>query len=232
MNQIYNQSLVIIPAFNEEGSVGSVVSGVRKLGLKILVVDDHSTDLTMEEALDHGALVLGLASQLGSWGAIQTGLRYALKNGYHYGVTMDADGQHPPESLPALLCPENLHNFDMVIGSCPERVSSLRKIAWKWFGHISSTKFQDPTSGLRVYNRPAMQLMLDKKAYMFDYQDMGVLLLLRKHGFRIKEIPVEMLPRKIGHSRVFNSWFNVCRYMAVTSSLSACKFRQKCKRRV
>jgi glycosyltransferase involved in cell wall biosynthesis len=223
---------VIIPAFNEEGSVGKIVSEVRCLGLRVLVVDDHSSDFTRDEALDNGATVLTLVSRLGSWGAIQTGFRYALKNDYKYGITMDADGQHAPECISYLLCPENLKKFDVIIGSCPERVSALRKIAWKWFRRISSAKFEDLTSGMRVYNQSAMQLMLDKKAYMFDYQDMGVLLLLRKYGFRIKEVPVHMLPRKIGHSRVFDNWFKVCRYMAVTTSLSACKYRQKSKRRV
>jgi len=227
MKNIINQTLAVIPAYNEQGSVGWVVSGVRRLGMEVLVVDDNSLDRTREEAMAGGARVLSLASRLGAWGATQTGLRYALKTKYKYAVAMDADGQHLPETIPDLLkkgCPEK---HDVIIGSCPERVSSMRKMAWSWFRRLSSTDFLDLTSGFRVYNRRSMRLLLDRRAYLFDYQDMGALLLMKKHGLRINEVPVKMLPRKIGHSKVFNSWFKVFKYMAVTSSLSACKYRQQ-----
>lgn len=220
-------SVAIIPAYNEEESVGLVVMGVRALGMDVVVVNDQSQDLTAVKARESGAVVLDLPIRLGAWGAVQTGFRYALKQGYKYGLTIDADGQHLPESIPVLSARENMTGHDVIIGSCPERVSSLRKIAWTWFRTISSTGFDDLTSGLRIYNRRAMRLLLDKKAYLFDYQDMGALLLMKKHGLRIREVPVGMAPRQCGHSRVFSDWFKVCRYMLVTSFLSACKYRQK-----
>ncbi len=229
---IFKQTIAIIPAYNEEVTVGEVVTEVKALGLEVLVVDDHSLDRTGVMARNRGAVVLSLSTRLGSWGAIQTGLRYALKQKRKYCLTLDADGQHPPENIPLLLKSDALQKADVVIGSCPDRVSPLRKAAWSWFRALSSTDFRDLTSGFRVYNRRAMRLLLDRRAYLFDYQDLGALLLLKKHGLRIKEIPVSMLARKHGHSRVFNSWFKVCKYMAVTSSLSICKFRQKTRDRV
>jgi glycosyltransferase involved in cell wall biosynthesis len=231
MKKIINQTLAVIPAYNEQGSVGVVVSGVRRLGMEVLVVDDNSLDRTRDEAMAGGARVLSLASRLGAWGAIQAGLRYALQNKYEYTVTLDADGQHLPETIPDLLRQDSFKEYDVIIGSCPERVSRMRRFAWTLFRRTSCTDFDDLTSGLRVYNRRAMRLLLDKSAYLFDYQDMGALLLLKKHGLRINEVPVKMLPRKIGHSRVFNNWFKVCRYMAVTTSLSASKFRQKTRKK-
>ncbi|WP_084590998.1 glycosyltransferase family 2 protein [Desulfonatronovibrio magnus] len=228
---IINNSLAIIPAYNEEDSVGKVVQGVRSYGLDVAVVNDQSADLTEAEAKSAGAVVLNLPVRLGAWGAIQTGLRYAIRRGYKYALTIDADGQHLPQSIPYLLAENIIDDYDVIIGSCPERVSRLRKIAWTWFRNISRAEFDDLTSGLRVYNRWSMRLMLDKRAYLFDYQDMGALLMMKKHGLKITEVPVEMSVRLKGHSRVFNNWLKVCKYMLVTSSLSASKFRQKCRKR-
>lgn len=227
MKSIIRQTLAIIPALNEEDSVGEVVARVRSQGLDVLVVNDQSSDQTGPEAMASGAVVLNLAVRLGAWGAIQTGFRYAIKKGYMFGLTLDADGQHLPESIPFLLTKDNIRNYDVVIGSCPGRVSPMRKLAWSWFRKISCTDFDDLTSGLRLYSRWSMRLMLDRRAYLFDYQDMGALLLLRKHGLKIREVPVMMASRESGHSRVFNNWFKVCKYMAVTTLLSASKFRQK-----
>ena len=226
---ILKSSIAIIPAYNEEISVGRVVAGIRSLGLDALVVDDQSSDETGKQAEKSGAVVLNPAVRLGAWGAIQTGFRYAIKNGYMYGVTLDADGQHLPESISDILTEENVRDYDVVIGACPARVSRLRRIAWTWFRSISSTNLGDLTSGLRLYNRWSMRLMLDNRAYLFDYQDMGALLLLKKHGLRIKEAPVQMACREAGQSRVFSSWIKVGKYMIVTTILSVSKFRQKNK---
>ncbi len=227
MEDDVKKCIAIIPAHNEQGSVGRIVAGVKSLGLDVLVVDDQSSDETGKEAENSGAVVLSPAIRLGAWGAMQTGFRYAIKKGYRFGLTLDADGQHLPESIPVLLTKDNIRNFDVIIGSCPERVSRSRQFAWAWFRNISCTDFGDLTSGMRLYSRWSMRLMLDKRAYLFDYQDMGALLLLKKHGLRIKEVPVKMVPREKGHSRVFDSWFKVCKYMAVTTMLSVSKFRQK-----
>lgn len=229
MQDLLQNTLTVIPAHNEADTVGQVVAGVRALGLETLVVDDYSSDSTREEARKNGAQVLRLSAQLGAWGAIQTGLKYCLEKGYQHCITIDADGQHMPFSLLDLLQPGYIQDFDVVIGSCPKRVSWLRRLAWTWFRNLSSISQLDLTSGLRVYNRRAMYILLDKQAYMFDYQDLGVLLLLRKQGLQIKEVPVQMLPRSKGQSRVFKNWLVVCKYMAVVSSLAACKFKQKSK---
>lgn len=231
MQDLLDKSLVVIPAHNEVCTVGQVVEAVLSTGVAPVVVDDHSQDATREEALKHGARVLRLPWRLGAWGAIQTGMMYCLRNGYQYCVTLDADGQHIPGSIQELLHSDYLNKYDVLIGSCPARVSRMRRMAWSWFRSISATDLQDLTSGFRVYSRRAMRLMLDKRAYLFDYQDIGAILLLQKFGLKIKEVPVEMLPRKAGHSRVFNNWFKVAKYMTVTTSLSACKFRQKVKQK-
>src|SRR5579875_1074855 len=97
--------LVIVPAFNEEASVGSVIDEIRAAvpTAGVLVVDDCSTDGTRDEALAHGALVLSLPINLGVGGARRAGFRFAVRNGYGPVVEVDGDGQHDPAQIPRLL---------------------------------------------------------------------------------------------------------------------------------
>ena len=88
--------LVIMPAHNESAIIGDTIRAIiAGTGLPIVVIDDASTDETTAAARrENGAQVLTLVSQLGAWGATQTGMRYALKHGYESVITIDADGQH------------------------------------------------------------------------------------------------------------------------------------------
>ncbi|WP_045220755.1 glycosyltransferase family 2 protein [Desulfonatronum thioautotrophicum] len=209
--------LVIIPAWNEQASIGEVVRQVRALeGFRILVVDDASTDDTADLALRAGAQVLKLPVNLGAWGAMQTGMRFAQRNGYQTVITMDADGQHLAETLPSLLSPLRDYQADVVIGSCTPRGSRARKTAWTLFRWLSGLNVRDLTSGLRAYSGPAVTLLASSRASLLDYQDVGVLLLLRKAGLRIQEVQVAMCPRRHGSSKVFSSWLKVGEYMLLT----------------
>jgi glycosyltransferase involved in cell wall biosynthesis len=161
--------------------------------------------------------VLSPALAQGAWGAMQTGLRYALRRGYRHVVTMDADGQHEPAYIADLIAAGKIH--DVVIGAYPQRGSLLRKWAWRFFRQLTGFGIEDLTSGLRYYNAGACALLADEEATLLDYQDVGVLLLLRRAGFSICEVPVEMYPRKSGPSRIFSSWTTVGRYMLETTLL-------------
>lgn len=213
--------LVIIPARNEMNTVGEVVEEVySSFNCHIVVVDDASSDDTAMRAREAGAYVLPLALQLGAWGATQTGLRYALKNNYQTVVTMDADGQHSPQSIAALLEPIYQKKADVAIGSFPIRGSWQRQLAWHFFKFISDLNLDDLTSGFRVYNKNAIALLASQGATLLDYQDVGVLLLLQKKGLIISEIETTMQPRKSGHSRIFSTWFAVLTYMLHSIILS------------
>ena len=103
-NDSNQRLLAIIPARNEAATVGEIVRRVRAVvGSAILVVNDASSDDTSAQARLAGACVIDLPSQLGAWGAAQTGLRYAKRNRFTAALTLDADGQHHPEELPTLL---------------------------------------------------------------------------------------------------------------------------------
>jgi glycosyltransferase involved in cell wall biosynthesis len=223
--------LAVIPALNEAADIAEVIEKVRAYpGMDVLVVDDGSTDETAAVALVSGAKVLRAPLWQGAWGAIQTGLRYALRHGYSGVVTMDADGQHEPEYLPRLL--EAASQADVVIAACPSRGSRMRHIAWTYFRFLTGFNLDDLTSGFRYYNADACRLLVREEATLLDYQDIGVLLLLRHARLRIAEVPVEMNPRKHGASRVFSSWWTVARYMAETTLLCMARWNQDGRRRV
>lgn len=217
---VASDCLAVIPARNEAGTVGSVVAGVREaLGCRVLVVDDASTDSTISEVRAAGGETLTLPLGLGAWGATQAGIRYALRNGYSGVITLDADGQHLPESLPALFQAQARTGASVVIGTCVERLSRAKRIAWQYLRLLTGLKLGDFTSGLRLYDRRAIEILAGPEASLLDYQDVGVLMLLAKHSLSITETPTPMLPRRQGHSRVFASWRVVARYMLHTTVL-------------
>jgi len=209
------QVIILIPAKNEAHTVGQVVTAV-KTSFPVLVIDDASTDATATVARTAGAQILSLPFSLGAWGAIQTGLRYAWQQNFDTAITLDADGQHEAETIPELLAPILAGSCDVVIGAYPQRGSRLRKIAWSLFRKLSGLALEDLTSGLRAYNRSAITLLASQTATLLEYQDLGVLMLLRNTGLRIQEIPTLMYPRSHGHSRIFNSWWAVSKYMLHT----------------
>jgi len=216
--------VVIIPAHNEEEDIAYVIGEIREYSnFPVVVIDDASTDNTIETARNAGAVVIPLAVQLGAWGATQTGLRYALKNAYAYAITMDADGQHLAESLPALLKPIINKEADVTIGACTQRGSKLRKVAWTLMKRVSGLRLEDLTSGFRVYDRRAIRRLAAWQATLLEYQDVGVLAMLQASDISIKDVEVNMLPRRHGISRVFYSWSSVIYYMSYTLLLSFTK---------
>src|SRR5882672_7801087 len=109
--------LVVIPAFNEEQSVGGVVERVRSLGYPALVIDDGSIDRTAEVAEQASAVVLRLPVNLGVGGALRCGFRYAVTHGYRVVVQCDADGQHDPSEIKRLLDSMAATEAHLVVGS-------------------------------------------------------------------------------------------------------------------
>ena len=216
--------IVIIPAFNESKDIAHVIADIQKhSNFPVVVVDDASSDDTIIKARQAGAVVVPLAVQLGAWGATQAGLRYALKNDYSYAITMDADGQHLAESLPALIQPIINKEADVTIGACTQRGSVMRKIAWTMMKRVSGLRLEDLTSGFRVYDRRAIRRLAAWQATLLEYQDVGVLAMLKASGIRIKDVEVDMLPRRSGISRVFYSWTSVIYYMSYTLVLGLTK---------
>lgn len=220
--EAHARPLIVIPAKNEAASIGDVIRAVRAHGyVDVLVVDDDSADETGRIAREAGALVLRAPLAQGAWGAMQTGIRYAVRHNFTSVITMDADGQHRTEEIERLLRASQF--ADVVIGACPSRGSAARKFAWAFFRWITGFSLEDLTSGFRLYDARACQVLAGQEATLIDYQDLGVLLLLRKSGLTLSEVDVDMSPRVDGISRIFYSWWAVLRYMLETTVLCLAK---------
>ncbi|MDZ7839276.1 MAG: glycosyltransferase [Gammaproteobacteria bacterium] len=218
--------MVIIPAKDESASVGDVVRDVRdRVDCEVVVVDDASVDDTGSRAQAAGAKVLRMPFRVGAWGAVQAGMAYALAAGCQVALTMDADGQHPASAVKAVSAPVVSGETDLAIGVCPERASRARHVAWSVFRSMTGLNIQDVTSGMRAYNERAMRVLTSREAAMLSYQDVGVLLMLREAGLQATEVRIEMQDRLNGHSRVYDSWWTVARYLTETFVLSAGKWR-------
>ena len=203
--------LIIIPAYNEEVSIGKVIEGIRTYlpRADILIVNDGSKDLTSKKARGYEATVLDLPFNLGIGGAMQAGYKYAFDNGYDIAIQVDADGQHDPRELPKLLHALAAKKVDMVIGSrflgnSEFRSSMMRRIGISLFSTVISTiakqKITDPTSGFRAANRKVIQLFASN--YPQDYPEPEAVVLLHQCRLKMGEVPVEMSKRYSGESSI------------------------------
>ena len=147
-----------------------------------------------------GALVINLSSNLGYGAALQTGFKFALDKGYEFAVQMDADGQHDPLSIEALISPVLKDEVDVVIGSRfldkgNYKAPFVRRMGMYFFGIITSVltgrRITDPTSGFQALNKKVMEFYASD-AYPVDYPDADVIIMLHRQGFRFKEVPVIM----------------------------------------
>jgi glycosyltransferase involved in cell wall biosynthesis len=203
--------LVIIPAFNEEESVGRVVGEVGAYfpQADILVVNDGSTDLTSTKARAGGALVVDLPFNIGIGGTMQAGYKYAYEKGYDIAIQVDGDGQHDPREISKLLQGLQDKQGDMVVGSrfiadAKYKAAIMRRtgsvILSKVISGVIKQKITDPTSGFRAANRRAIRLFA--LYYPQDYPEPEVLVLLSKSGLKIAEVPVKMKQRYAGESSI------------------------------
>jgi glycosyltransferase involved in cell wall biosynthesis len=203
--------LIIIPAYNEEQSVGKVVENVKRHHPEVvmLVVNDGSKDLTSEIAKSMGAVVLDLPFNLGIGGAMQAGYQYAYEKGYDIAIQVDADGQHDPREIPKLLHALEVKKVDVAIGSrfigdSGYKASTMRRVGISILSQVISMivrqKITDPTSGFRAANRKAIQLFASD--YPQDYPEPEVVILLHQCLLKMLEVPVGMNERYSGESSI------------------------------
>lgn len=199
--------LVVMPALNESASVATVIGQVKRAlpGSDLLVVDDGSVDDTARLARAAGAEVARLAVNLGVGGAMRTGFRYAAARGYDVVVQVDADGQHDPEELGALL--RGLADADIVIGSRfagrgAYRASGPRRsamIALSFvFSRLARTRLTDVTSGFKAMGPRAIKLFAGYYPAEYLGDTVESLVLAIRAQLVIKEIPVVMRERAGG----------------------------------
>ncbi len=197
--------IAIVPALNEERSLGALLEELRALdpGLEVVVVSDGSTDRTAEVAAQAGAHVVSLAFNIGIGGAVQTGFRFAFERGYELAVRLDGDGQHDPAELRAVVAPVAAGEADIAIGSRFIGDGGYRSSAARRFGirvlalvvsAIAGTAWlTDTTSGFQALNRRAIALYAAELPH--DYPEVEGLVMAVRHGLRITEVPVRMRER-------------------------------------
>lgn len=205
------RTLIIIPAYNEEGSIEKVVNNLIEKFPKYdyLVINDGSTDHTQSICNSNKYQVVNLVINMGIGGAVQTGYRYAWDNHYDIAVQIDGDGQHDVSYLEEMIRPIEEGQADIVIGSRfleKEGFQStrIRRVGINFLSFLgkllTGVRVKDITSGYRVVNTKFIRIFaLD---YPADYPEPEAMVIAAVHGGRIKEYPVIMRERKAGESSI------------------------------
>jgi glycosyltransferase involved in cell wall biosynthesis len=209
---VTDRLVAVVPAWNEAGAIGGVVDEIRAFDARIdvVVVDDASTDDTVDVARAHGAKVLALPFNVGIGGAVQTGFRYARDEGYEIAVRLDGDGQHAAEELGKLLAPIRAGDADLVIGSRfvdpagTYRPPFARRMGIRVFARLVSLlggqKVTDTTSGFSALDRTAIELFATE--YPHDYPEVESTLVALRSGLRLAQVQVDMRERQAGTSSI------------------------------
>lgn len=205
------RTLIIIPAYNEEGSIEKVVNNLIEKFPKYdyLVINDGSTDHTQSICNSNKYQVVNLAINMGIGGAVQTGYRYAWDNHYDIAVQIDGDGQHDVSYLEEMIRPIEEGQADIVIGSRflekeGFQSTQIRRVGINFLSFLgkllTGVRVKDITSGYRVVNTKFIRIFaLD---YPADYPEPEAMVIAAVHGGRIKEYPVIMRERKAGESSI------------------------------
>ena len=203
-------TLVIVPAFNEAGTISDVLTELKSFNYQVLVVSDGSSDGTSDISRSMGIRVLDLPLNLGVGGALRAGFRFAVKEKYSAIVQIDADGQHPAGEIKNLIAAANGNQAQLVIGSrflsdgTSMKVGIVRRLVMRVLARSSSratgTNITDTTSGFRIICEP----LLTKYAMSFPTNYLGdtyeAVVAAGRSGYKVIEIPAAMRERTAGES--------------------------------
>lgn len=206
-----NSLMILIPAYNEEGAIATVVKEIRSYhpDLPILVVDDCSYDGTRTVARHAGADVVTVPCHLGLGGCVQAGYRFAFDLGFDYVIRLDGDGQHDPAYISLIRDTLATSGSQMVIGSryldgTGEHTSVARGagiVFFRWFlALVLRKRVHDPTSGYVGVNRQALEVFA--RTFPLEYPEIEALVVLKRLTFQFEEVPVRMRPRMAGQSTI------------------------------
>ncbi|KXT79142.1 glycosyltransferase family 2 protein [Streptococcus sp. DD13] len=211
--------LLIIPAYNEEGSIQKTVSMIEQYKhatdlpfvLDYIVINDGSTDATPQILDREGIPHIDLVQNLGIGGGVQTGYLYANRQGYDVAVQFDGDGQHDIASIEDVVGPVLTEEADFTIGSrfidkSKENFQStfMRRVGINLISFairlVTRKKIYDTTSGYRAAN--ARVIAYFSKRYPVAYPEPESIVRLLKKGYKVKEVPANMFEREEGVSSI------------------------------
>jgi glycosyltransferase involved in cell wall biosynthesis len=228
------QLLIIVPAWNEQETLGAVISEISEKvhSADVLVVNDGSTDRTSDIARESGAIVIDLPFNLGVGGAMRAGYKFAFRGGYDRTVQLDADGQHDPGAVDDLMSVMRSEGADIVIGARfagaggytvkGPRLWSIRILSVV-LSRVAGTHLTDTTSGFKACNRSAIQLFATDYPAEYLGDTVESLVIASRAGLRVRQVPVVMRERAGGrpsHSPVKAGIFLVRAMFALAIALS------------
>jgi hypothetical protein len=202
---------VVIPAYNEADTIDDVLSSLPRhvddYSVRPVVVSDGSVDRTTEVARQYDAIVVEHPINQGQGGSLKTGFRIAVQHDADIVVTMDADGQHPPDQLPELIAPIAADEADYVLGSryrgedrsgnSITRQSGIRFFTWI-INRLAKTDITDCTNGYRAIRGSELsKLTLTEERFSAP----ELIIESRKSGLRIQEVPVTIRERGAGETK-------------------------------
>ena len=227
--------LLIIPAYNEEKNILSVIDKIKLFNEKnnvnydYIVINDGSNDSTKDILIKNEINHISLIHNLGIGGAVQTGYKYAYKEGYDIAIQFDGDGQHKVEYVEKLIQNMEKNDLDLVIGSRyvnsagEFKSTALRRIGIKIISFVikvfTGKKITDTTSGFRACNKRIIEYFSSE--YPLEYPEPISTTVLIKKGYKVGECHVEMNAREGGKSSI-RTWktiyymFNVILSIVVT----------------
>ncbi|WP_313354650.1 glycosyltransferase family 2 protein [Microbacterium sp.] len=220
MSRPVERALIIVPAWNESQNVGNTVREILEVDptYDVLVIDDGSTDDTAEMAREAGARVINLPFNMGVGGAMRTGFTYAMRHGYKRAIQVDADGQHNPTDIGAVL--SGLDRADISIGARFAEIGDYKargprrwamKMLASVISRISGARLTDVTSGFRAANSRAIVQYV--RYYPAEYlgDTIDSLVGAIHSGLSVTQVPVAMRPR--AHGKPSHNPFSAARYL-------------------
>lgn len=203
------KTIAIIPAFNEESTIGDVIKGTSKFVDEIIVINDGSTDRTVEAANSAGATVIDNIVNRGLGKTIQRGYDEALKRGADILVQIDADGQYDPEEIPKLIKPIIDNKADLVLGSRLENlkyempwVKKQGNKAFTWLlRRLTGADIKDGQTGFRAIRKEVFETIELRGDFTYTQE---MIIKTAKEGWRIENVPINFYQRSTGESRLMS----------------------------
>lgn len=230
---------MIIPAYNEEKNIVKTVIGVKEYSKKCnfeldyIVINDGSKDSTYKVCKENNIKCINLIRNLGIGGAVQTGYKLASIKDYDIAVQYDGDGQHDINSLADLIEPIVSGQAEFTVGSrFIEKRENFKSTLMRRFGIkvlslslklFCGVKILDCTSGYRAASKDVINMLA--VSYPFDYPEPESLVQIKKCGFSIKEISVNMFEREDGVSSI-SAWKSIYYMIKVTIAIIIASFKK------
>jgi glycosyltransferase involved in cell wall biosynthesis len=227
--------LVIIPAYNEEKNIVSVVESLQKKcpNVDYVIINDCSKDSTEQILKEKNFNYISLPINLGIGGGVQTGYRYASDNDYDIAIQIDGDGQHDPQYIEKLVQPIFNNEAQMVIGSRfiekeGFQTSFMRRLGINILKNLikicCGETITDTTSGFRATSKELTKRFAD--TYAQDYPEPEAIIDCVLNGYKVKEVPVIMHERKEGESSI-NATKSIYYMIKVSLAIILCRLSSK-----